>query len=114
MKAANDQLKQRLEWVVVPDHVYRLASVVFFDPSESPERYEIGYAKKKIERWKANDDVEAFFLLRPVQELIPFLKDLSGSFLSYSEQIEHQNRQHLQNLCTNFSETAEKLVIGDQ
>jgi hypothetical protein len=47
--------------------------VVFFDASENPLKYELGYAKKKIAHWKACDDVEAFFLRQPVKTLMPFL-----------------------------------------
>jgi len=103
----NDQLRQRLEWVVVPDQVYKLAAVVYFDATEDPSEYEIGYAKQKIERWKTDDDAEAFFLTKPMQELIPFLKDFTGSFTVYSEIIERVDKAHWNNLYTKFLEIQE-------
>jgi hypothetical protein len=56
------------------DLVYKLASVVFFDKSESPTHYEHGYNQKKIEHWKKNASMYDFFLQMPLQELVPFLK----------------------------------------
>lgn len=104
IRAANDQMRQRLEWVIVPDQMYKLASIVFFDASESPEHYEIGYARDKIKKWKANEDVDAFFLQKPIQELVPFLKDFTGSFKTYSSLIEAVDKHHWKNLSTKFSE----------
>jgi hypothetical protein len=111
IRAANDQLKQRLDWVVVPDQVYKLASIVYFDASESPTHYEIGYAREKIARWKA-EDVDAFFLQKPIQELIPFLNGFVGSFKSYSDLISQVDRHHWKNLSSKFSVTPESETIA--
>ena len=111
IKAANDQLKQRLDWIVIPDQAYKLASIVFFDANEDPETYEIGYAKEKIERWKENEDVRSFFLRQPVSKLMPFLKGFDGNFLSYSNLIEKVNQEHLRNLSLKFSPNLGKVDI---
>jgi hypothetical protein len=108
----NDQLRQRLDWVVLPDHLYRLASVVFFDLSEKPETYEIGYAREKIERWKRADDIDAFFLRQPVLKLIPFLADFEGSFATYSQVVNVINEKHLSNLSLKFGAIAESEATG--
>ncbi len=110
----NDQLKQRLEWVVVPDHIYRLASVVFFDASENPANYEISYAKSKIEHWKKSDDIDDFFLRKPIVELLPFLRDLEGNLAAYFRAVEKVNHHHYTNLYTGFGETAEKKYTDKQ
>lgn len=114
IKAANDQLKQRLEWIVIPDQAYKLASIVFFDANEDPSTYEIGYARQKIELWKKNADVESFFLQQPVSKLMPFLNALDGNFLSYSVLIEKANRDHLRNLSGKFSQNLAKLHIDHE
>jgi hypothetical protein len=114
IKAANDQLKQRLEWVVIPDQAYKLASIVFFDANEDPSTYEIGYARQKIELWKQNADVESFFLQQPVSRLMPFLHGFDGSFLTYSALIEKVNRDHLRNLSGKFSPNLAKLHIAHE
>ena len=111
LKAANDQLRQRLTWVVVPEQAYKLASIVFFDISERPDSYEIGYAKKKIEHWKQNDDVSAFFLRQPVQTLMPFLRGFEGNLRTYSEIVEQANLHHLKNLSSKFSKSKEVQVF---
>jgi len=111
IKAANDQLKQRLEWIVIPDQAYKLASIVFFDANEDPETYEIGYAKEKIERWKENDDVHTFFLRQPVSKLLPFLNGFDGNFLNYSTLIQKVNRDHMRNLSGKFSPNLGKMDI---
>jgi hypothetical protein len=103
LKAANDQMRQRLDWVVLPDLAYKLASVVYFDASENPDTYEMGYARKKIALWKANEDVDAFFLRQPLRELMPFLSGFEGSFKVYSALVEKVNKHHLNNLFTQFS-----------
>jgi len=107
IRMANDQLRQRLDWVVVPDQVYKLASIIYFDASESPTHYELGYAREKIKRWKENDDVDAFFLQKPIQELVPFLKGFSGNFTTYSNLIQAVDKHHWKNLSTKFSEKPE-------
>jgi hypothetical protein len=107
IKAANDQLKQRLTWVIVPDLVFRLASVVFFDSSEDPKRYEIGYNQKKIEHWKKHEDVADFFLRQPVAKLIPQFEGSKSNFQSYLKAIEHLSESHLKKLSTQFSGEAE-------
>jgi hypothetical protein len=104
IKAINDQLRQRLDWIVVPDMAYRLASIIFFDASESPERYELKYGLEKVKLWKQNSDVQSFFLQQPVRTLMPFLDGFEGNFQSYSDLIEKVNKDHLTNLSTKFSE----------
>lgn len=107
LRRVNDQLRQRLNWIVIPDHAYKLASIVFFDASENPTTYEIGYARKKIAHWKKHSDVESFFLQMPVHRLMPFLDAFEGNFQDYSELVEEANRHHLNNLSTKFSEKPE-------
>ncbi len=114
IKAANDQLRQRLSWVVLPEQAYKLASVVFFDASENPLKYEIGYAKKKIARWRENDDVAAFFLQMPIRKLMPFLEGFEGNFQTYSELVEKVHQQHLTNLSSKFSKSKEATPTAKQ
>jgi hypothetical protein len=75
----NLNLKERLELMPLPDFVYKLASVVFFDETESPYSYSFEYNKKKIEQWKKSGDTLDFFLSRLSSELIPSLRPASGN-----------------------------------
>lgn len=86
----NLNLKERLELMPLPDFVYKLASVIFFDETESPYSYSFEYNKKKIEQWKKSPDTLDFFLSRLSSELIPSLKPVTGNtntFFRVAEQI---------------------------
>jgi hypothetical protein len=86
----NLNLKERLELMPLPDFVYKLASVIFFDETESPYSYSFDYNKKKIEEWKKSGDTLDFFLSRLSGELIPSLKPVTGNskmFFQVAEQV---------------------------
>ena len=101
----NNQLKERLELIVEPDLLYKLASVVFFDKNEKPESYDFNYSKKKIEFWKKNMSTQSFFLETPLVTLIPFLK-LSGTNIdTYSTIVEKINDIHLGSLSNILSKS---------
>jgi hypothetical protein len=70
----NRNLQERLQLALFPEHIYKLASVVFFDETESPYNYDYAYNHKKIEAWKAAGGTLDFFLKTPLRELIPSLK----------------------------------------
>lgn len=84
----NQILKEKLNFIVVPDLVYKLASVVYFDATENPNEYDFGYGAKKIEKWKKENDINAFFLSKPITDLVPFFKEVNFDLKSYSEAIE--------------------------
>lgn len=86
----NANLKDRLGLMVVPDFIYKLASVVFFDESESPYKYDYEYNEKKIAKWKEDDSTLDFFLQTPLKDLVPFLSaqaDVSKTFSVIAEQV---------------------------
>lgn len=70
----NKNLKERLDLAVFPDHIYKLASIIFFDETESPYSYDFAYNNKKIEHWKAAGGTLDFFMKTPLKDLIPSLK----------------------------------------
>lgn len=81
----NLNLKERLELMPLPDFVYKLASVIFFDETESPYSWSYEYNKKKIEEWKASGDTLDFFLSRLSSELIPSLRPAAGNTKMFSQ-----------------------------
>jgi hypothetical protein len=86
----NLNLKERLELMPLPDFVYKLASVIFFDETESPYSYSFEYNKAKIEQWKKSGDTLDFFLSRLSSELIPSLRPATGNtkmFFQVAEQV---------------------------
>jgi len=78
---------ERLSLIWEPDLAYKFAAVVFFDENENPYSYDQLYAQKKIERWKQDYTIEAFFLQVPLVRLMPYLKEFEGNFQTYSDQI---------------------------
>ncbi len=95
IKTLTAQLRERVQWIIIPDHVYKLASVRYFDETENPNDYDWKYAAKKIEHWKKHDTVSDFFLRAPIASLIPFLKDAPIDFQSFSRQVDELTQTHL-------------------
>jgi hypothetical protein len=91
----NEQLKQRLNFIIEPDILYKLASVVFFDETENPAAYDFKYGLKKIENWKKHSTMNDFFLLQPLVRLIPYLMDCEVDIESYSKVVQRASQQHL-------------------
>jgi hypothetical protein len=96
MKRLNDQLKERVQWVFVEDHVYKLASVRFFDRTENPDDYDYKYNEKKIAHWKAHEPAGDFFLREPLLRLVPFLASVPLDLESYSRVVDELNTIHLE------------------
>lgn len=94
LKRLNDHLNERLNIAVDPDLVYKLASVVYFDRTESPFEYDAEYARKKIAFWKKHMTAEDFFLQKPLQELIPYLRSPEITTQTYLEAMETVNKIH--------------------
>ena len=104
INALNEQMSQRLDFSLDTDLLYKLASVVYFDKNENPAIYEPDYCAKKIEHRKKHKGTKDFFLQKPLQELIPFLKSVDFDLETYSQAIEQINEIHLENLsvCTSI------------
>jgi len=96
------QLEERLELIVYPKLIKKLASVYYFDESENPYKYDAKYAEVKIKLWD-EEKLEDFFLLQPIQKLIPSY-DISGIDLeTYSMITEQMDKLHLESLFTHLS-----------
>lgn len=99
----NQNMKERLGLAILPEHVYKLASVIFFDESESPYSYDYGYNNKKIEEWKANGGTLAFFLKTPLKDLIPSLQlpeESAATYFQVSEMIANLHLTDLQEVLS--------------
>jgi hypothetical protein len=87
----NINLKERLELMPFPDFIYKLASVIFFDDTESLYSYDYDYAKLKIEKWKVAGGTLDFFSRTPLKELVPALQmpeHDSQTYLRVSKMVE--------------------------
>lgn len=101
IKTLNDQLRDRLNWIVDTDLVYKLASIVYFDATEDPSDYDFEYNIKKIEAWKQNVTIHDFFYSAPLLALVPHLKDLEVNLQEYSIVTAQIKRQQLENISRN-------------
>lgn len=90
------QLKERLEMILQPDIIYKIASVVYFDANEQPYTYDFKYNMKKIESWKRIG--ADFFLQIPLNNLIPSLDLSEVDLRSYMTVAEKVNQKHLENI----------------
>lgn len=99
----NRNLKERLDLAVFPDHIYKLASVIFFDDTESPYSYDFSYNNKKIEKWKASGGTLDFFMQTPLKDLIPSLK-LAGlnaqTYFQVASEVDKLHHQDLQEILS--------------
>lgn len=74
-----NELEERMRWIVSPETIYKLASIIYFDENENPEEYNYQYCIEKIKKWK-KFKVDDFFLQEPIRKLIP-LSSLQGQDL---------------------------------
>jgi hypothetical protein len=94
----NQNLRERLNLMPLPDFVFKLASVIFFDETESPLSYDWAYNEKKIAKWKQDPAMLDFFLTRLATELIPSLRSVgkdSHMFFQVAEKIDKIHRDNL-------------------
>lgn len=96
-------LKERLEMVAFPDHIYKMASVMFFDASESPYAYDFAYNEKKIQAWREAEGTLDFFLKTPFKELLPSLmlsQKNAETFFNVVEKVDVLHQKDLQEILS--------------
>jgi len=98
----NMQMKERLELIISPETVYKCASVVYFDKTESPFGFDYKYSFEKIASWKKLG-VSDFFLLQPLRKLIPSL-DISDEdlkiYIQVGKKMEEEHLRVLDSIST--------------
>lgn len=90
----NINLRERLELMPMPEYIYKLASVIFFDKSESLYSYDYDYNKLKIEKWKVAGGTLDFFSRTPLAELVPSLNMPESDTLTYLTVIKMVEETH--------------------
>lgn len=108
MHQLNEQMKERLDFIVDTDLVYKLASVVYFTKNENPYIYDGKVAQEKINNWKSTLGLNDFFLSKPIINLLPYLKDCDMNFQVYSAVVSQASEKHLENILSNLSEQQRK------
>lgn len=106
----HSNLKERINlFAIFPDHVYKMASVVFFTKDESPYQYDMKFNEKKIAEWKNLPDAYSFFLQTPLKTLIPFLtlpEYNSKDYMKVVEKIDKMHLEHIQKILSKKEFTA--------
>lgn len=87
-------LKQKLDFLAETDLFWRIGSVVFFDKSENPGRFDYKYAGDKVARWKQDMTIDVFFSLSRMYKWIPSLNTSRENILTYLKQVEEITKEH--------------------
>lgn len=87
-------LRERIALAPFPDHIYKLASVIFFDETESPFAYDMAYNQKKIAEWRADPEMLPFLVKVPLKVLMPFTDTVSENLKTYFKVSEAVNQHH--------------------
>jgi len=83
----NSRINERVNMVMpTTDIIYKFASVAYFDKNESPYSYDPEYNASKIKRWKEATDIDSFFIVMQLKDIIP-LPQLSKEDLALCLQI---------------------------
>lgn len=99
----NKNLQDRLKMIIEPEIVYKLASVMYFDKTENPYRYDMDYGREKIDRWKRETRLKDFFLSTPIKDLIPGISSFEQNLESYSEVVATLNDKMWETISSNLS-----------
>lgn len=96
-------LRERIALAPYPDHIYKLASVMFFDESESPFSYDGAYNQKKIAAWRADPEMLPFLVKVPLKDLMPFTdtaKENLGTYFRVSEAVSEMHQRKISDVLS--------------
>jgi len=100
----HENLKERVNLLIaIPEHVYKLAAVVYFTKDESPYKYDRVAGNRKIKAWQAAPGMYDFFLQGRLETLLPFLKlpeDGSRKYLDLQEKITDMHLRDLRKVLS--------------
>jgi hypothetical protein len=99
----NIQLKERLQFLSYAETAYKLCSVVYFDASENPNKYDFVKGAKKATIFKEKG-LSDFFLQTPITKLIPALGLSANDLREYLEMVSLINEKHIRDISTMLSE----------
>lgn len=94
----HENLKERVRLAPYPDHIYKLASVMFFDDNEDPFSYDFRYNVEKIKRWKEDPEMLPFLVEQPLKELMPFGALARPSLQMYLNLKNAEDEHHMKKL----------------
>jgi hypothetical protein len=98
----NLQLKERLEMLFEPEIAYKLCTVVFFDETENPHRYDYEHGRKKAKLFK-EAPLNEFFFSVPITTLIPYINTWAKDFPEYCQLVTEMTENHIKSISTMLS-----------
>jgi hypothetical protein len=91
------EVKERSEWLIEPEALYKLASVFYFDLNEKWDEYDEDYNAKKIDDFKKKDLIQYFLKeLSNVQE--DFLESSKLDLATYIQNLQETELKQLRDL----------------
>jgi len=107
----HNNLNERVKLnTVMPDHIYKLASVVFFTKDESPFKYDLKAGEQKIAAWRDAEMLD-FFLQGHLRTLVPLLSLPENNSPDYLRVAEKINSIHLKHLSEVLSKSVSTIDI---
>lgn len=91
-------LKERLDLASFPDHIYKLASVLFFDESESPFSYDMNYNRKKMAAWRADPGMLPFLVQVPLKDMMQFSNMPGENLKTFFNVADAVNEMHIEKI----------------
>lgn len=106
-------LQERIEFLAaIPEHVYKMASVVFFTENESHFKYDQKTGAERIKQWQEAPGVYDFFLKTPLVQLIPFLalpEQSSQQYLAVQKKIDEIHFKALRDITSKKASQTERM-----
>ncbi len=99
----NQQLKERLELLSEPEIAYKLCSVVFFDATENPNRFDYKKAQEKAVAFRKYG-MPDFFLQTPIKKLVPHIGLSANDLGEYLQMVSLINQKHIEDISMMLSE----------
>lgn len=93
----------------LPETIYRLSSVTYFDDSEDLRDYDKTHGEKKIKDWLADGKL-AFFLTRPIVELL----NLEGISLERLQTYINQQEEIIKDLTSEVSTPSSEPLLKSE
>ena len=102
-------LKERLDFALPSTGlIWELAAVAFFDETESPYKYDPFYAKTKIDRWKKDEALPAFFFKCRMSDLVSLPNLSEEGLATYLKAVEAVNASHINLVLDKLSSAQRK------
>jgi len=102
-------LKERLDFALPSTGlIWELAAVAFFDETESPYKYDPFYAKTKIECWKKDETLPAFFFKCRMSDMVSLPNLSEEGLATYLKAVEAVNASHINLVLDKLSSAQRK------